>query len=486
MKPLIAFLDVTKAYDKAWMQAILYTLHKSGIKGQDWRIIKRLNENLTAKIDTKYGPTRSIKIRDSIRQGGILAVPQHANMMDEITKEISKNPHNFIKCGNIKIPGCLLWMDDVLLMHTEPASLQRMLDTTHKIASKYRIKFGTEKSKIIQVNTKQNLMINFKLGGQNMENTDTYKYLGITFNNKGNMSDHIKNLEGKAEAATQAIINISANNTLKKLQLPTTWKLHKTCLLPMITYSTESLNLTKKELTKLEGIRTTALKRYLITPKSTPDIAILSETASLPIQTKIEEKTIMYYHKKRSQNNHTFLEETKWHTNLQNILKKHDITTEQLTNKPTKQIRTMVKHKLKHSHMKQLEMRNQNRSKTKNILLQRNKQNILTKPKYMNTLSRNKCSAIFKYKSKMIDVKANYPGRYKDNRCRFCGEENETQEHIFRECKELTDLTNKIDTEQLNANDNMNYLNEAKIIQQIIHKLEENKPPRAKNKDPKT
>ena len=35
MKPLIAFLDVTKAYDKAWMQAILYTLHKSGIKGQD-------------------------------------------------------------------------------------------------------------------------------------------------------------------------------------------------------------------------------------------------------------------------------------------------------------------------------------------------------------------------------------------------------------------------------------------------------------------
>ena len=86
----------------------------------------------------------------------------------------------------------------------------------------------------------------------------------------------------------------------------------------------------------------------------------------------------------------------------------------------------------------------------------------------------------------MIDVKANYPGRYKDNRCRFCGEENETQEHIFRECKELTDLTNKIDTEQLNANDNMNYLNEAKIIQQIIHKLEENKPPRAKNKDPNT
>ena len=165
-------------------------------------------------------------------------------------------------------------------------------------------------------------MTSFKLGGQNLENTDTYKYLGITFNTKGNMT---LNLEGKTEAATQTIINISNNNSLKKLQLPTTWKLHQTCLLPMITYSTEALNLTKKELTKLKGIKSSALKRFLITPKSTPDIAILTETASLPIQTEIEEKTIMYYHKKISQTNHNFLEETKWHSNQLNILKKHDI-----------------------------------------------------------------------------------------------------------------------------------------------------------------
>ena len=47
---------------------------------------KKLNENLTATIQTKYGPTRKIKIKDSTRQGGVLSVFQYALLMDEINK----------------------------------------------------------------------------------------------------------------------------------------------------------------------------------------------------------------------------------------------------------------------------------------------------------------------------------------------------------------------------------------------------------------
>ena len=38
----IAFLDVTKAYDKAWLNAILYVTHKNGLNGKNWRIVKEL------------------------------------------------------------------------------------------------------------------------------------------------------------------------------------------------------------------------------------------------------------------------------------------------------------------------------------------------------------------------------------------------------------------------------------------------------------
>ena len=54
------------------------------------KISKKINENLTSTIETKYGDTRKIQIKDSIRQGGVLVVVAYANLMDEIAKEIKK------------------------------------------------------------------------------------------------------------------------------------------------------------------------------------------------------------------------------------------------------------------------------------------------------------------------------------------------------------------------------------------------------------
>ena len=81
---ILTYLDVTKAYDKAWLDAILYVLHKQGVKSKLWQLTKDLNTNLKTTIQTKHGPTRQITIKDSIRQGGVLSVTLYALMMDEI------------------------------------------------------------------------------------------------------------------------------------------------------------------------------------------------------------------------------------------------------------------------------------------------------------------------------------------------------------------------------------------------------------------
>ena len=107
----IAFLDVTKAYDKAWLNAIMYTVHNNGLEEKNWKIVKELNSNLTAKVRTKYGLTRTIQIRDSIRQGGVLSVIEYANLMDEIAKELQEKSAGYQKIWSNTTMGCLLWMD---------------------------------------------------------------------------------------------------------------------------------------------------------------------------------------------------------------------------------------------------------------------------------------------------------------------------------------------------------------------------------------
>ena len=62
----VAYLDVAKAYDKAWLTGIMYVLHKEGLTDNHWTIVKKLNENLTARIQTRFGLTRGIKIKELI------------------------------------------------------------------------------------------------------------------------------------------------------------------------------------------------------------------------------------------------------------------------------------------------------------------------------------------------------------------------------------------------------------------------------------
>ena len=71
---------------------------------------------------------------------------------------------------------------------------------------------------------------------QTQEATDTYKYLGITLNTKGDLTDHLKITKGKTLTTTQTIINLASSNQLKDIQMETIWKLYKACTLPMITY----------------------------------------------------------------------------------------------------------------------------------------------------------------------------------------------------------------------------------------------------------
>ena len=103
-------------------------MHKEGTPLDLWKIIKDLNTDLTAKLKTKYGLTRKINIKDSIRQGGVVSVIQYALIMDEINKEIQKHKLG-PKFDNLQqSTGCLLWMDDVALVSSDTDELQAMLN----------------------------------------------------------------------------------------------------------------------------------------------------------------------------------------------------------------------------------------------------------------------------------------------------------------------------------------------------------------------
>ena len=89
--------------------------------------------------------------------------------MDEIAKEINKQEKGCPLPGHQQKLGCLLWMDDVVLITDKKNEIQELLDITNQIAGKYHLEFGAEKSKCMTIGT--NSMPNLKLGEMTFEKT---------------------------------------------------------------------------------------------------------------------------------------------------------------------------------------------------------------------------------------------------------------------------------------------------------------------------
>ena len=477
----VTFLDVTKAFDKAWNDAIMYTMNNNGAKHPEWIIMKKLNENLTARINTNHGLTDTIQITNSIRQGGVLSGTQYALLIDEINKELTKeNLGIHLPNTKQKIPA-LLWMDDIVLITDNKREMEQMLNTTNHIALKYHIEFGQEKSQIMILRPHKNHANEdqFYLGNKALSKTTTYKYLGVTLNNKLTASDHINKIKSKTEAAYQSIMTILHDQNFAAIQMRTAWKLLKTCLLPIITHSLEAINLRQTDYKELNKIWESMVKRILKTPISTPTESLYIETGLIDVQTTIERNRLRMASrllKNKTKLMNTIKQENTpkgWWMKTEEIMTKYQITYQDL--QQTKNISgKTIKERTAKLFETQINERSQTKSKMQHLFHTNHTWSVEKPQVYTSKLPRNLMSTIFKTRTRMLKIKHNYKNAYTNLICRMCKSEQETQDHILSKCPAIHHTTANIITPEKYFSDNTNTLkNTANSINNIMSLLSE-------------
>jgi len=444
----ICFMDVTKAYDKAWLEGIMHAMHESGIDGAEWKMAKQLSNNLRARVRTNYGLTREFEINDSIKQGGVLSVVQYATLIDEIAKQIQLTKIGCQQRDDGEKIGCLLWMDDVVLVADNPADMQKMIQITQEIAKKYRIKFGEEKTKTMTIGRTYNE--SFKMGEMEIGHTERYKYLGYMLNNKANSKDHLQNLKGKAEIAYQTIQTITSSKNFRNMHMASTWKLLKTTVIPIITYASEAVLHTKAEMDQMNKILDNIIKRILNVPRTTPREPIYLECGLLDIESTINKNKLLMYNRIYRCGNELTKEiittenKTKWMEELEKIMNRYNITKTMLEQKKTSAKKTINK-AVKETFQMETLRSGLKKSKVRHYLLNRDNTTESTKDRYIYNLTVTEVSTIFKLRTRMIDTKCNFKNKYENTKCRHCKTEDETQEHILTQCRILhTENENKI------------------------------------------
>ena len=430
----IIFLDVQKAYDKAWLDAI-HALHMN----KNLRMIKRINSNLTARIQTRYGLTRKINIKDSIRQGGVLSVIEYATLIDEIAKELKQRNLGLPTKQNFNLDS-LLWMDDVCLIHHALDELQKILNVTNHVAKKYHIQFGAAKCKVVKNGKGKKSAL--KLNGEILEEVPSYKYLGEIINNKGNLSDQIAEISKKVKGATTRILAEAGNKEFKGIKMRAIWQMVETIIIPILTYACESWKLTKEEKSKLQTIFNDAINTILYLPKGTPTTIILSETGNLPVEHIIIKKQLLQAKRIDEMKDEALIkdatkqEQSSWRNMIDEIADEYHVKEIMgITKKKT--LKTLIQKEIEAKINENLENEAEAKTKVKHWRVRRQDAKVGIRPKYMDQLTRKQCNAILKTRASMITAKANYKkGQDNNLDCRFCRMEPETQIHILQECLE--------------------------------------------------
>ena len=102
--------------------------------------------------------------------------------------------------------------------------------------------------------------------------------------------------------------------------------------------------------------------------------------------------------------------------------------------------------------------------------------NRLVMQKYLqpNTtkISTEEAQLIFKLRCRTTSVKENLKGKYESYECRACKEENESQEHVIKNCKILNQEGEKVEYEKILNGTVKEKLKVAKKFQENFEMLE--------------
>ena len=110
--------------------------------------------------------------------------------MDRIF-ELARDEGCFLCFGNLKIYP-QLHQDDIKITMVNNIADNKVNVMMEEFQKMKRLKFGHQKSQVMNYGRKENSNTNFTLNNQKMINTNEYRYLGDILNSKGNYNDLVK------------------------------------------------------------------------------------------------------------------------------------------------------------------------------------------------------------------------------------------------------------------------------------------------------
>ena len=153
-------------------------LQDIGIDGKDMRMIRNLYWKQKAVVQIGERKTEWIEIKKGVRQGCILS-------QDLLSLYSQKAMEEFEDLEGVRVGGVnvnnIRYADDTVLIADSEEKLQELVETLHVacLARGLHINLGRGKTEVMGLTKRpQDLTLNISLEGRQINQVESYKYLG--------------------------------------------------------------------------------------------------------------------------------------------------------------------------------------------------------------------------------------------------------------------------------------------------------------------
>ena len=479
---ILTFYDVAKAFDHAEVDDMFETVWNSGVKGKIWRLGKRLQEQLTATVKTRYGETRTIERENGGRQGGHLMPTIFGKIMDTLPETLLQEKTTGAAIKGELIPA-LLFVDDVASITEGYEDQEKMLQQVNEFAIKHKMEWGADKCKVLEIGRHKNPKKQWSLGEKTIDGAKEYKYLGDVITRNGTNTRNLDERRQKVLKTMRAVKSCSNDEVMKEIQNEAILRLHEMVVIPTLLNNAESWTLTKTEELICNRIEAFALKKTLGLPLTFPTVALVYVTGTLFTSIRIEKKKLIFLHKilTRGRGHWTthmlyVLDEleTGWALDIREKLKLYGLEEdwEIIKGKTTSQWKSEVIKATEKKNKEQLlegcyEENGNEKQKTKHMIKEISRDGYVRAPcQAIKKMNRNQARIILIARFRMLDCASNYGQRYKSKNCGECGEIDDENHRINGCGRSRTDGKNWMEFDDI-------YQDNKDTIKQMIDKIKE-------------
>ena len=197
------FVDFKKAFDTMPRGLLWQVMERVGIRGPILDCIKSLYAHDSAAVRNSQGISEIFDCLMGVKQGCPLStivflfvdgLEQH--LMDTVG-------HDAPSLSGVLIP-LLLYADDLIIMSTTAAGLQRPLDALQQFCHQRQLSVNLAKTKVVTFGSKAACQA-FIFNSNEVERVETYKYLGFEFHATKNLAHGVSHLVSSAKKAMHSM-----------------------------------------------------------------------------------------------------------------------------------------------------------------------------------------------------------------------------------------------------------------------------------------